>query len=166
MKKIFLTGKIGIGKSTICDKVLENFSMSIGGFKTLPVIKAEKLTGFKIVDIETLEEEEIAYFDSNFLIRPIVGGFETLGVHVLKHAVKSRELVFMDELGFLEIDAKFFKKAVLEVVRSNKMVFGVMKNDRNPFLEEVSKYVKIYEVNENNRNELPHKIGRILNGTL
>lgn len=166
MKKIFLRGKIGIGKSTICDKVLENLSMSIGGFKTLSVIKAEKLMGFKIVDIETLEEEEIAYFDSNFLIHPIVGGFETFGIHVLKQAVKSRELVFMDELGFLEIDAKFFKKTVLEIVRSDKMVFGVMKSDRNPFLDEVSKYVEIYEVNENNRDKLPYKIGRILNGTL
>ena len=166
MKKIFLTGKNGVGKSTLCDKVLQNTKFSFGGFKTLPVLDGQKLKGFKIRDIETGDEEEIAYFDDKFLIHPVVGGFENLGVKSLKNAFEHKELVVMDELGFLESEAESFKNTVFEVLKSGKMVIGVMKIDRNEFLDEVRKYVEILQVNEENRDILPQELRRIFNGTL
>jgi len=38
MKKIFLTGKIGVGKSTLLDRLVGTLSLSFGGFRVLPII--------------------------------------------------------------------------------------------------------------------------------
>jgi len=166
MKKIFLTGKNGVGKSTVIDKVLSTIKLNFGGFRTLWILDGQKLKGFKIRDIETGNEEEIAYFNDKFLIHPVIGGFENLGVKSLKNAFEHKELVVMDELGFLESEAESFKNIVFEVLKSEKMVIGVMKIDRNEFLDEVRKYVEIFEVNEENRDILPQELRRIFNGTL
>ena len=166
MKKIFLTGKIGVGKSTVVDRLLVIMNMSFGGFRTLPVIKEQQLKGFKIRDIETGEEESIAFFDNDFLIHPVIDGFENLGVKSLKGALENKELIVMDELGFLESEAESFKATVLEVLKSDRSVLGVMKIDRNPFLDEVAKYVEIVEVEVHNSGNLPQQLRRAFYGTL
>jgi nucleoside-triphosphatase len=160
MKKTFLTGKIGVGKSTVVDKLLVTIDLSFGGFRTLPVIKEQRLKGFKIRDIETGKEESIAFFGNDFLIHPVIDGFESLGVKSLKDALENKELIVMDELGFLESEAESFKAKVLEVLKSDRSVLGVMKIDRNPFLDEVAKYVEIVEVTEKNRDNLSQELRR------
>jgi nucleoside-triphosphatase len=162
MKKIFLTGKIGVGKSTVLNSTLRGLDLSYGGYRTLPIMEHNNLKGFKIVDIETGEEEKIAYFDRDFLIHSVIGGFENLGVKSLKAALERKELIVMDELGFLESVAESFKNTVFEALKSDKFVFGVIKIDRNPFLDEVAKYVEIIEVNMENREILPEKLRREL----
>ncbi len=165
MKKIFLAGKVGIGKSTIIKNILEVLSINHAGFVTLPVIETNTLKGFKIKDISSGEEQPIGFFDKNFMIHPVVEGFEELGTKSLENALKGEYvLVIMDELGFLENSAPRFKEMVLKILKCDKPVLGAIKIERNVFLNEVSKMAKIIEVTEKNRNELPEKIRRIING--
>jgi nucleoside-triphosphatase len=166
MEKIFLTGKIGIGKSTVIKKVLDLLSLNYGGFMTLPIIDGSALKGFKIRDIKTSLEEEVGIFDENFIIHPQIDGFEQIGVKSLESALESDELIIMDELGFLEKNASKFKETVFKVLKSNKLVLGVIKFERNDFLNELARLVEIVEVTEANRNELPDKIRRMLDWTL
>ncbi|MGC8757754.1 MAG: nucleoside-triphosphatase [Caldisericaceae bacterium] len=164
MKKIFLTGKIGIGKSTIIKNVFEGESFKPGGFVTLPVIEENVLRGFKIRDVATSEEAMIGYFDDNFLIHPVAEGFETVGVKSLENVLSNdARIVIMDELGFLENEAFNFKERVFDVMKSKKAVIGCIKLERNAFLDKVADMATVIEVNTDNRDFLPEEIRRMIN---
>ncbi|MFU2158325.1 nucleoside-triphosphatase [Caldisericum sp. AR60] len=159
--KIALTGTIGIGKTTVLNKVLSHLNEQPFGFRTVPIIKESALKGFEIVNLRTLEKGTIGYFDENFVIRPIIDSFETVGVKALHDALQYGKAIVMDELGFLEKEALRFKEMVFKVLESDKLVFYVVKSELNEFLENTLKKAdSIFEVNKENRDTLPEEIWR------
>jgi nucleoside-triphosphatase len=161
--KIALIGDIGIGKSTVLNRVLSSIDEIPYGFRTFPVIEGSALKGFKIVNLRTLEEAPIGNFDENFVIHPVTDGFETVGVKALEDALNFGKVIVMDELGFLEKDALKFKEMVFKVLQSDKLVFYVVKSDLNAFLKDTLKFAnRIFEVNKANRDKLPEEIWRYI----
>jgi len=163
MKNIFLTGKIGIGKSAVLNKVLDSLPLSVGGFITVPVIEENTLSGFKIRDIRTGSEAEVGYFDEDFMIHPVTEGFETVGVDSLDGALEYADIIVMDELGFLENNAEGFKEKVFCALKSEKYVLGVIKRERNLFLNTVASMSEVIDVRLANRDFLAEKIRRMIN---
>jgi nucleoside-triphosphatase THEP1 len=70
------------------------------------------------------------------------------------------KLIIMDEVGFMESGAYAFRKAVMDTLGGDVPVLGVMRWERNPFLDEIGalEKVKIIEVNEFNRDALPKRL--------
>lgn len=164
MNKIFLTGKAGVGKTTIIEEVLKRTSLSYGGFQTKTYLKEEKLVGFKIVDFTTKKEEIIALvIKGGIIINP--QGFERLGVEAIKQALERKRLIVMDELGFMELAAPNFQNKVWEALRSDKPVLGVVKMHKNDFLDKIrdGNHVQIICVTENNRERIKDQLQRMLN---
>ena len=162
-KNIFLTGRIGAGKSTVLRVVLDSLALTYGGFRTLPIISEErKLLGFKIVDIATSKEAKIAFFDENYLIHPVTYGFETVGVEAVRAALINKEAIIMDELGFLESDALNFQKEVFKALESDKLVLGAIKLERNNFLNRVAELSSIIEVTEETKENIPDLLRRLI----
>jgi nucleoside-triphosphatase len=161
--KIGVTGEKGIGKSTALRKVLEKFSQKPLGFVTKPIKERDAFRGFEIVDLFDGASHPIAYFDEKNSIHPILEGFETVGVSALSHALKYGDVILMDELGFLENDAMNFKNMVFKVLESDKLVFCVIKAERNDFLETVSnKMDRIFTIDRENRDKIPDSIWRFI----
>ena len=164
--KIGVTGRKGIGKSTALRKVLAQIPQKLVGFITRPIEGENTLKGFEIVDLFDGASHPIAYFDEENSIHPVLEGFETVGVAALLHALKYGGVILMDELGFLENDATNFKNMVFKVLESDKLVFCVIKAERNDFLEAVSKKVdRIFAIDKENRDEIPDIIWRFICST-
>ena len=154
--KIFLTGDRGIGKSTIIENLLSKLPpKNYGGFFTRPNLENGALKGFEIIDLISGEKAGIAFFAPTGEIIPLKEGFLGVGINSLKNAEK-RELPVMDELGFLELCAPDFQKAVFQALLNAPKALGVLRNEPNPFLEQVKAMpgVKIITVNRENREQI------------
>lgn len=162
-RHIFLTGEKGIGKSTIWKKIFTETSIEHSGFVTGPLEIEGVRKGAYIHALNSCAPE--APEDNNQIIGvrifskkivPITETFETFGVEILKKAIVSGNVVFMDELGRLERDAVHFKETVKECMDSGVQVLGTLQDTPSEFLEEIKNRedVEVYTVTEANRDIL------------
>jgi nucleoside-triphosphatase len=160
--KILLTGRPGVGKTAALNRALALLEVEPGGFRTERCRLAEGLQGYRVVDLVTGRAAPIGKVVAGRLI-PYPQGFEDVGVEAIQEAME-RELIVMDELGFLELGAPRFQEAVLATLRGPKPVLGVIKPERNSFLDAVRAIagLKVIEVREENRARLPFEIVGLL----
>ncbi|NLC38339.1 MAG: hypothetical protein GX779_03595 [Clostridia bacterium] len=142
MKNIFLTGEKQVGKSTLINRVLKNFSFRTYGFRTMPYFQQKALTGFLMESLRPA----ITYPKKPFISRKLEDGswisypqtFEEFGTSILLDCLESKpDLILMDELGFLENDAPLFQETVLKCLSSKLPVLGVIKAVSTPFLDAI-----------------------------
>jgi nucleoside-triphosphatase len=159
MCKVFLTGEVGVGKTTVVIKVLDLLGGSQGGFRTERCPE-----GYKIVDIQTGSERLIATLDERGALKPHPQAFEQIGVAAIERASASEGLVVMDELGFLELEAPRFQQAVFAALRGPHPVLGVLRSAHNDFLDAIRALdnVEVIEVRQDNREGLPEEIAELL----
>lgn len=163
-KNIFLTGKPGVGKSTILKQVMELLQINAVGFCTLPYYIEGVRQGFYL---SGLVEAEV--YNNNTPISVQVGSmrcvgitetFETLGVEVLETSLKQDKWILMDELGRLEKSAGNFQKQVLKCLDSDQGVLGVIKSCEEPWLNNIKSRedISVFEVTEENREDVLQKV--------
>lgn len=82
--------------------------------------------------------------------------FNRFGVKLLEEGLRAGEIIIMDELGRFELKAYRFQKKVEEVLRSSKVVLGVIKYEWNPFLKRIWNRpdVEVIWVDRENREEV------------
>ena len=169
--KILLTGKPGVGKTTVVKKVVQKLKDKVIGFWTEDIRdKLNKRTGFKIVTTEGTE----AILASKYLFEtPYKVGsyyvdvetFEKIVIPVLEKALKEDKTVVIDEIGKMELFSKRFISVVEEIFeKKEKILATVPIKDVHPFVKKVKerKDVLLIEVTLSNRNYLPEKIIQML----
>jgi len=151
---IFLTGKIGAGKSTAIRSFLRKTNRSYGGFETKLLANLVVLSDLASNKTEVVAKRNGANWE---VIRT---GFEGIGKAAIERALAERDIVVMDELGRFELDCKQFQKSVFSAINSDRNVLGVLKNESNPFLDKIRslKEIVIMEVTEDNREFIPELI--------
>ncbi len=156
-RKIFLTGDLQVGKSTIIQKVIKELGVSTGGFRTIGGNYApDGSSDVFLLGMEELPSPEkiVAHrFGSvrGNTVFPEV--FDTLGPKLLN---SSASLMIMDELGFMETDAVQFQNAVFSILDGPIPVLGVVRNKQTPFLDKVRAHpnVDVIIVTKENREEI------------
>ncbi len=132
MNNLFLTGEIQVGKSTLLRKLIAKSGLRPGGAETgFGPWRGEETRrlflhpyGFPDYSREAVcarmgPEGKTAF--------PQV--FDTRGAALVRAALEDPEIqvIVLDELGFLEKDAREFRKAVLEALAGPKPVWGVVR---------------------------------------
>ena len=84
MNNLFLTGQIGIGKSTLLKKIIEKINLSIGGYITEKAIK----DSIKIVTVRSLydsvEKHTIAKINTKDASKKVfVNSFNSIATSIL-----------------------------------------------------------------------------------
>ncbi|POZ88087.1 MULTISPECIES: nucleoside-triphosphatase [Petrotoga] len=162
---IFLTGSIGVGKSTIIRKVINQLSLHVCGFSVDREGKKNSWNAFYLVEVSSFNngdrskkskynrfafrKDESKNWEINIQV------FDKIGVQLLTN-IDDADLVIMDELGRFELTAFKFQKKVEEVLNSDKPVLGVIKDESNTFLDRIRnrKDVRIFRVTLENREEV------------
>ena len=158
---ILLTGEIGVGKTSICNKVVDELKSrgyNVFGILTFPIISSGRRTGFYMIDIKTGETAILA--EEHGYNGPILGRFvfSQEGIEFgLRALSREGNIAVVDEIGRLEIEGKGFRDAIPKIESCE----GLIVTARSKFAEEVmglfdSKMdLDIYEVTLENRDSLP-----------
>ena len=169
---VFLQGPRGIGKSTVIQAALELLAQShtilLGGFFTWNGGADDPNIYIRPAEPGAVGERyRIASYGG-----PSLGMvcdsqiFDTVGARILRESAQGEtaDLIVMDELGYLESDAEAFKRAVFETLSGDTPVLGVLRSGDVPWHEPIKRdpRVMIYNVNEENRGDLPREVIRML----
>ncbi|RAO98535.1 hypothetical protein PW5551_09310 [Petrotoga sp. 9PW.55.5.1] len=163
INNIFLTGRIGVGKTTIIKKILKKLKPKIGGFTVYKegeifnwnafyLIESSYLIDEKIV-LNLSEENRFAYRKENYFKWLVnTKAFDEVGVRLLSPS-NFVDIIIMDELGRFELNAYEFQKKVYSLLDSKIPVLGVIKDESNEFLDKIRNRtdVEIFKITEENR---------------
>ncbi len=165
MHNLFLTGKIKIGKSTILENVLEMIDLSIGGYITERKIQ-DSINTFTVRSLnDGIETHIIANTGAIDKMKKVsVDSFKIGLTSILDNSLYNRDLIVLDELGFMENDINEFTSKVYEVLDSEKPVLGILKDYDCDFLNNIRNRddVIIVEITEENRETILDSIVSIL----
>ena len=165
MKNLFLTGEKRIGKSTIIRKITKKVDHSLGGYITERKIE-DNIKTFTINSLyDVTEKHIIANIDiKNNSKDIIIDSFEKKLPLILDNSLKYRDLIVLDELGFMENHIETFTSKVYELLDSEKPVFGVLKDFDCEFLNKIRNRndVIILEITKENRDNILDEIVDIL----
>jgi nucleoside-triphosphatase len=149
---------------------VKELALPVGGFYTDEIRDSESVrepgrggrVGFKIITLEG-EEAVLAHVDFNTPQRVgkyglDLSGLETIGVEALHKAMRSRQLVVIDEIGPMEIKSPVFCNVVNGAFDSPDVsgVLGTITARSFPFTNAIKKRrdVTLIEVRPNNREQL------------
>ena len=149
---LFLTGRKGVGKSTLLRAMLEG--KRLGGFFTVRatgVLERPSIHLLRAAAEERPAPENLVCFCGER--RP--ERFELLGPAALADTADC-DIIVMDELGPAEAAAERFQAAVLAALDSHVPVCGVLQQADSAFLRRVAAHprVRVLTVTEENRNSL------------
>ena len=164
---IIITGAIGIGKTTICEKVIEiarSQRYSCGGV----IARKSRNEDIIIEDIQTGETKVLAS-TSNIYQGPRTAKYSfnpdgiTFGILAIDRGTTA-EILVVDELGHLELRGQGFA-GVVEQIAAGKVkncILVIRKELLPAFLPRLSVSALIFETTLDNRNQLSGEIGLAL----
>ena len=167
MSALFLTGEIGVGKSTLLRRLLAILpELRLGGFYSVKVADVPGALGS--VYLAPPETEPMPTAEYRIMVRRGPGErperwpavFETAGLALLKEA-ESSDLILMDELGKVEAEAPRFCARVLELLDGETPVLGVLRLEGETPLQRAVRahpHVTLVRVTEANRDELAESL--------
>jgi len=161
---LLLTGRPGVGKTTIVRKVIVQLDGQAGGFYTEEVRERGKRVGFRIVTLDG-ETAWLARVNmpSSFRVGRYgvdVQGLERVGVPAIRRALASRRVVIIDEIGKMELFSPAFMQVTMEVLDAWKPLVGTVMLKSHPWVNAVKRRadVVVWEVTESNRDEMPNRV--------
>lgn len=154
-RHLLFTGEIGVGKSTLLRRILNEEPGTAAGFFTLWDCKKEYLYLFSYGVVPQFVPEYQVASRTEGGTHSISGRFDQLGVAALE-PISPADFIVMDELGFLESREQEFQRAVLRTMDGETPVLGVIKPRHNAFLGQIRarEDVTILEVTPENRDRL------------
>ncbi len=164
---IIITGDIGIGKTTVCEKVVRTARSqghSCGG-----VIARKAGNGDIVIEeILTGETRVLASTDdiyqgprtAKYFFNPEGIDF---GIQAIDRGTSS-DILLVDELGPIELRGQGFS-GVVERIADGKIkncIVVIRKGLLSAFLPQLGMTTSVFEITSDNRNELPGEIGLVL----
>ncbi len=168
---IIVTGAIGIGKTTVCQKLVQmarSQGYSCGGIVTLKAPDGSII----VEDVKTGNHKTLAS-TSEIYDGPRTPKyfFNQTGIEFGIKAIEvgiSADILFVDEIGHLELGGEGFFKAIelINTGKAKRSVLVIRKELLPLFLPRLSSEPLVFEVAEDNRNELPQEIWSFLSSSL
>jgi nucleoside-triphosphatase len=152
---ILITGKPGVGKTTLIQKVVQGHE-NLCGFFTKEIRENRKRVGFAI---ETMDGRKgvLAHVSikSPFRVSKYGVNLEDIDEVCVPSLSVEGCLIIIDEIGKMELFSEKFKQKVEEALDTGKVVATIMEQS-HPFTDKVKrrKDVKVFVLTEDKRNEL------------
>jgi len=163
-EKTLITGKPGVGKTTLVQKIIEQMrSVNMAGFYTAEIRGMGSRLGFELQGLNggrrTLAHVGI---DSQHRVGRYgvdKDGFEEF-LATLDLLNPDVELIVIDEIGKMELFSNRFRNLVRNALNVDKQVLATIPLKGNDFIREIKQRIDIHllEVTHANRDRLPKTI--------
>ncbi|GLI53723.1 NTPase [Thermodesulfovibrio yellowstonii] len=170
--KIFLTGKPGIGKTTVVKKIVSLLKDKAIGFWTEEFrdIENNKRLGFKVITTEgkttTLTSKSL---NSPFRVGSYgvnIGEFEEIVIPLLENAIKQKDkIIIIDEIGKMELFSEKFIDLVKKIVLDEhyRVIATIPIKDVHPLVASIRKLEgNLIEITEEDRDNISNYIYSLL----
>jgi len=164
---IIVTGAIGIGKTTVCEKVVSmarSQGYSCGGI----IARKAENEDILIEDVQTGETRLLASTGDMYLgPRTAKYAFSRegidFGIRAIDRGVAS-DILLVDELGHLELRGQGFAGVIEQIVagKVKNCIVVIRKGLLSAFLPRLGTAISVFETTVANRHELPGEIGLVL----
>ena len=166
--KIAVTGRPGVGKTTLCLKVFNALKdvLDVRGFVTIEVREKGVRVGFKIKDLVDNEELWLAKVGDGKIK---VGKYGVYVENIDRFAEKIRkymdaDLVILDEVGPMELKSQKFVDEVERLISRDNLLFSIHLKAQHPLLNRIRREFRVITLTESNRNIVAERIiNEILN---
>ncbi len=173
-RAFLLTGRPGVGKTTVVRAVADRLGTRAGGFYTQEVREQGRRTGFRLVALDgptgILAGVNVSSRYRVGRYRVCLDGLESVGVESLWRALAQPEaaVVIVDEIGKMELFSAAFRDAVSAALDSAKPVVATIMAGSQPWVDAVKTRpdTTLVEVTRDNREELPELVWRWLQKVL
>ncbi len=164
MKNILLTGRPGIGKTSVIKEVIDILKINAGGFYTSEIRAGGVRKGFEIITLNG-KKGILAHVDCRSPYRVSKYGvnikdLEEIAAPAIEEALRNKECIIIDEIGRMELYSPKFCSLVKKALDSKKRVLGTIQARHNEFLDSIRKRkdAKIIEITFENRKKIIEEI--------
>ena len=159
-RRIVITGRPGVGKTTLIEKLVAELSIPVGGMITREIRKCDHRVGFSVIDIATGKEGILAHIHQRN--GPRMGRYrvnlhdlEEIGVAAIDNALSAGSVVVIDEIGPMEISSGKFIPTVEHVVASDApFIISTHAKLDHPLIHRLRQEFTLYRVKMGNRDRL------------
>ncbi len=161
---LLLTGRPGVGKTTVLRKVAQALGERAGGFYTEEVREDGRRVGFRIV---TLDGQWGWLAHVRLPGRYRVGRYnvkledlETMGVAAVRRALGLRKVILIDEIGPMELFSPAFKHVVMQAMDSTLPLVATVMARFDPWVYALKARAdtEVWEITRANRNAMPERV--------
>jgi len=166
LKKIFITGRPGVGKTTLIKRLSAELSCPKYGFYTQEIRNTQgRRTGFQIknfnsesgilASVDISSEYQVGKYNVN------LDDLNRIGVAAIERGLTEKSNLFIiDEIGKMELFSTPFRAAVQAALDAENPLVATVKKDENPFGETVQKRAdgRLYQLTPDNREKIYHTL--------
>lgn len=162
--KILITGRPGIGKTTVIQNLANLLGSRAGGFLTKEIRHGGARTGFML---ESFDGKKALLAEASPKGSPRVGKYrvlvenlESVGIQAVNEALSQKKILLIDEIGKMEILSMRFRSLISNLLKSDSKLVATLSLSRHTFLNGIrrSPGVTIIEVTLENRDRLAKEI--------
>ena len=167
--KILITGRPGIGKTTVVKKLAACSSPIAGGFLTEEIRRQGRRVAFGVRDLHSGKQGVLAHVDrtdgprvGKYVVD--VASFDRVATAALRGAARRPGCVVIDEIGRMELNSKAFREMLEAILDSGRPLVATIPVHRHPLLDRLRNRsdVTLIEVTASNRDELPQRLAKLL----
>lgn len=169
-RTLLLTGRPGVGKTTVIAQVVKALGAQAGGFYTQELRGPGGRKGFEIV---TLDGKHATLAHVTIKSRNRVGRYgvdvqalDRVGVAAIRQAIAREQIIIIDEIGKMELFSGAFKAAVLEALASPCPVVATAMSKPHTWVNalKIMPQITLWQVTPENRNGLSAQVLNWLEG--
>jgi nucleoside-triphosphatase len=158
---ILITGKPGVGKTTLIQKIAEKVDLSSQGFYTREIRDdQENRVGFEIITLDgkTALLAHVEHLTPHRLGKYFVNldNINRVIVPCIEHAIDQAQVIIIDEIGKMELFSPQFQQVVLQALASSKKVLGTITLANLAFIKQIKSRpdVMLVKLRQDNRKEV------------
>jgi len=151
MMNFLITGKPGIGKTTLIREIFAQTSLNWGGFYTTEILEFGNRVGFKIFDLNG-RSGLLAHvqLDSKFKVGKYsvnIADIDSIAVFSIEQALLMGQPVLIDEIGKMELFSEKFRQIIEIVLAAPPVVLGTLTLANIPFVNRIRKRTDLIVAN-------------------
>jgi len=169
-ERVAITGRPGVGKTTLIERVVDSVSLSAGGIIGKELLVCGHRVGFSLIDIATGQEGILAHIHQR--IGPKIGKYTVnldtlhdIGIPAIRSAIRSKDLVVIDEFAPMELVSPDFVPIVELALASDKaLMIATHATLDHPLVHRIRQELRLFRVKLSNRDRLVAEISAFLSG--